>query len=246
MAKSALHHSAHAVLFIALGWIPSPPAILLSKPLSAMKIVMVFHTLPVSASFLWATASWMALINWVALLAVFTSVHRGTGTRSAFVRVLRLVGEGLSEAFYQLLNARCVAWACTLHQVPIILQVTEAYTRQPLMLQQKMQFDSIYISCDPPCFKLCIWSRGTWCLRSSVTLSQSIIHVSKRPLLADIYRLHPSVFLTIPHVARVYRGKFVLLYRWWTKCENINFNHLSLGGFTGLFGSASRFDIISV
>lgn len=130
-----------------------------------------------------------------------------------------------------IVKARCKAWA---------------YTRQPLMLQQKMQFDSIYISCDPPCSKLCTWSRGTWCLPSSLTLSHSIIRVSKRPLLADVYRLPQFVFLTTPHVARVYRGKFVLLYRWWTKCESINFNHLSLGGFTGLFGSASRFDIISV
>lgn len=53
---------------------------------------MVFHTLPCSASFLWATASWMALINWVALLAVFTSVHRGTSTPLAFVRDLKSDG----------------------------------------------------------------------------------------------------------------------------------------------------------
>lgn len=42
------------------------------------------------------------------------------------------------------------------------------------------------------------------------------------------------------------RAKLVLLYRQWTKWENINFNHLSLRGLTGLFGSASHFDILSV
>lgn len=66
-----------ALPFITLERIPSPPAILRSKALSAMKTLMVFHTLPFSASILRATASWMALINWGAPLAVFTSLHRG-------------------------------------------------------------------------------------------------------------------------------------------------------------------------
>lgn len=42
------------------------------------------------------------------------------------------------------------------------------------------------------------------------------------------------------------QGKAAALYRWWNRCKNIRFNYLSLGGLTGLLGSASHFDISNI
>lgn len=91
--------------------------VLLSRPPSAMKMFMVFHTLPCFGLFLWATAYWMALINWVAPLAVFSSAHRGMSTQS---QKGRFVWSILSVITYSLCGASLYIKLIHL-QTPLIL-----------------------------------------------------------------------------------------------------------------------------
>lgn len=79
--SGGLHCKIRSLVFYSSVHLSESHHLLLRNPQKAVKPVTVFYTQPISAPFLWATASWMAVINWVGLLAVFTSVHWGTSTR---------------------------------------------------------------------------------------------------------------------------------------------------------------------
>lgn len=79
--SGGLHCKIRSLLFCSSVHLSESHHLLLRNPQNAVKPVTVFYTQPLSAPFLWATASWIAVINWVGLLAVFTSVHWGTSTR---------------------------------------------------------------------------------------------------------------------------------------------------------------------
>lgn len=166
-----------------------------------MKIFMVFHTLPSSASFLWATASWMALINRVALLADLSSqgnknsacIHEGTQVR------------GLDASVWSTL------WA-----VKYSLWSTRLYTTFIYHYRAAVKVHS-HICKTLVCVNLAVvglhgvqqeWSKICYLVVVTVWLlcyilkSESVEEdrVPKRPLLANVFKQLPFVFITYMYI----------------------------------------------